>query len=113
MEYINHVHNDHTPHGEERKIMDAWLMCVQAIYIDILHSKAQHLQFPDDELQSIRHRLINSGGRIFALHARLEQDPPPLGNESIVDAVGFTAAVMHDICDCRHDNHANEFYNLA
>jgi hypothetical protein len=111
VEYIDHVHHDHLTGAPEYKVMDAWLMCIQSAYLDILHPKASSLQFPDDELRSIRYRLINSAGRALALEARLEQDII-IGDDHIVDAVAFASTVMHDICDFRHDNTANEFYNL-
>ncbi|BCS01766.1 uncharacterized protein AKAW2_60030S [Aspergillus luchuensis] len=108
-EYIEHVHRDHGP-GPHRKIMDAWLMCVQSVYLDVLHPKATELKFPDDERRSISYRLINSAGRALALHAQLEQ--PLIGTDEEVDAISFASTVMHDICDYRHDNMTKEYYNL-
>jgi hypothetical protein len=110
-EFITHVHQCHAADGPERKAMDAWMMCVQSVYLDVLHPKSNKLRFPDDELRSIRYRLINSAGRALALDARME-DHPIAGEDSTVDAVAFASTVMHDICDYRHDNTANEFYNL-
>ncbi|OOF93615.1 hypothetical protein ASPCADRAFT_53374 [Aspergillus carbonarius ITEM 5010] len=109
--YIEHVHRNHGA-GPECKVMDAWLMVVQAVYIDVLHPKAKRLQFPDNELQSIQNRLISSAGRALALHAQLEQPHPLIGNDDEVNAVAFASTVMHDLCDFRHDNTANEYYNL-
>ncbi|RAL04850.1 uncharacterized protein BO80DRAFT_461885 [Aspergillus ibericus CBS 121593] len=111
IEYIEHVHQDHGI-GPERKILDAWLMCVQAVYLDVLHPKAEYMRFPDNEHQSIQYRLISSAGRPLALHAQLEQPNPLIGNDEEVNAVAFASTVMHDLCDLRHDNSANEYYNL-
>ncbi|PWY90342.1 hypothetical protein BO94DRAFT_22972 [Aspergillus sclerotioniger CBS 115572] len=110
-EYIEHVHQDHGM-GPEHKVMDAWMMCVQAVYLDVLHPKAQSMKFPDDEHQSIQYRLISSAGRPLALHAQMEQPNPLIGNDDEVNAVAFASTIMHDICDFRHDNSANEYYNL-
>ncbi|KAE8151247.1 hypothetical protein BDV25DRAFT_152954 [Aspergillus avenaceus] len=111
IEYIQHVHHDHAADSKERMVMDAWLMSIQAVYLDVLHSKSEHLQFPDDELGSIQYRLVNSAARPLALQAWLEQ-MPLIDDNDIMDAVAFAAFVMHDICDCRHDKAANEYYNL-
>ncbi|GLA50454.1 hypothetical protein AnigIFM63604_006514 [Aspergillus niger] len=111
VEFINHVHRCH-PNGEEdHKVMDAWLATVQAIYLDVLHPKADSLKCPADELQSIRYRLVNSGVRALTLQARLERGPL-IGDDVIVDAVSIAMITMHDACDYRHDNQANEFYNI-
>ncbi|KAF7589816.1 hypothetical protein BBP40_003625 [Aspergillus hancockii] len=110
--YIEHVHSDHEPGAPEYMVMDAWAMCVQAVYLDVLHPKAERIQFPDNELRSIRYRLISAAGRALALHCRLEKRPF-IGNDHFVDAASFASTMMHDICDCRHDNRAKEFYNLT
>ncbi|MYV97072.1 hypothetical protein [Streptomyces sp. SID3343] len=111
VEYINHVHRDHEPDGQERKIMDAWLASTQAIYLDILHPKADRLRTLDDEQRTIRYRGINAAIRALALQARHEQGPL-IGDDDAVDAVALAAVVTHDACDRRHDNLANEFYNV-
>ncbi|MEV0618781.1 hypothetical protein AB0I81_36060 [Nonomuraea sp. NPDC050404] len=109
-EYIDHVHREHAADGQERKIMDAWLMSAHAIYLDVLHPKADHLRVPDDELRTIRYRVINGAARALTLQARLEQGPL-IGDDDTIDAVALTAMVTHDACDRRHDNLANESYN--
>ncbi|WP_327350339.1 hypothetical protein [Streptomyces sp. NBC_01304] len=111
VEYINHVHRDHTADGQERKIMDAWLASTQAIYADVLHPKAEQLRLPDDELRTIRYRVINAAIRALTLQARHEQGPL-IGDDNTVDAVALAAVVTHDACDRRHDNVANEYYNV-
>ncbi|MER5887185.1 hypothetical protein ABT160_25465 [Streptomyces sp. NPDC001941] len=111
VEYINHVHRDHEADGQERKIMDAWLASTQAIYADVLHPKAEQLRLPDDELRTIRYRVINAAIRALTLQARHEQGPL-LGDDNIIDAVALAAVVTHDACDRRHDNVANEYYNV-
>ncbi|KAE8353846.1 hypothetical protein BDV28DRAFT_132391 [Aspergillus coremiiformis] len=91
--------------------MDSWFTAIQSVYLDVLHSKAESLQFPGDELRSIQYRLINSGGRSVAQHVSQEHNTS-VEDATIIDAVAFAGLLMHDICDCRHDNKANEFYNL-
>ncbi|MFF2949803.1 hypothetical protein ACFVVU_00400 [Kitasatospora sp. NPDC057965] len=110
VEYINHVHHDHAADGEERKIMDAWLASTQAIYADVLHPKAERLRLPDDELRTVRYRVINAAIRALTLQARHEQGPLT-GDDNTIDAVALAAVVTHDACDRRHDNIANEYYN--
>ncbi|GFN12014.1 hypothetical protein AtubIFM56815_009567 [Aspergillus tubingensis] len=90
--------------------MDTWLSTLQAVYLDVLHPKAEGLRFPEDELQSIRYRLINGGMRAIALEVRLESGR--LDEDDLtLDAIAFVGVTMHDACDYRHDNLANEFYN--
>jgi hypothetical protein len=111
-DYIGHVHSDHAPGAPEYLVMDAWVTCIQAVYLDVLHPKAERIQFPDNELRSIQYRIINAAGRALALHTRIEQDVP-IGDDRFVNAAAFASTIMHDMCDCRHDNRAKEFYNLT
>ena len=110
-EFIDHVHRCHPHGGEDQKVMDAWLATLQAIFLDVLHPKADSLKLPDNELQSIRYRLVNSGVRALVLQARLEKGPL-IGDDITIDAVSFAMITMHDACDYRHDNRANEYYNV-
>ncbi|PWY65123.1 hypothetical protein BO83DRAFT_453440 [Aspergillus eucalypticola CBS 122712] len=112
VEYIAHVYRCHPHGGEYHKVMDTWLATVQAVYLDVLHPKAESLRFPEDELQSIRYRLINAGARGLVLQARLENGLLK-EDELTLDAISFATVAMHDACDYRHDNQANEFYNVV
>ncbi|OJI80665.1 hypothetical protein ASPTUDRAFT_194055 [Aspergillus tubingensis CBS 134.48] len=110
VEYIAHVHRCHSHNSEYHKVMDTWLSTLQAVYLDVLHPKAEGLRFPEDELQSIRYRLINGGMRAIALEVRLESGR--LDEDDLtLDTIAFVGVTMHDACDYRHDNLANEFYN--
>ncbi|RYO80290.1 hypothetical protein DL766_006638 [Monosporascus sp. MC13-8B] len=112
VEYINHVRCDHAVDGPEYKIMDSCLMGLQTVYLDVLHPKANRMQFPGGEMRSIRYRLVNSGSRTLTMQVRLEQDPLSRDDDGLVDAVACAAIGMHDASDRRHDNQASEFYNL-
>lgn len=112
VDYIEHVQQKHEAGGPESKLMDAWLMTTQCLYLDILHPKSDgRMVFPSHELNSIRYRLINGGVRALILQARLEQEPL-VQDDDIIDACAFALLAMHDTCDCRHDNKAHEFYNI-
>ncbi|PYH71340.1 uncharacterized protein BO88DRAFT_486637 [Aspergillus vadensis CBS 113365] len=111
VEYIAHVDRCHPHGGEHQKVMDAWVATAQSTYLDILHPKAEKMKGPEDELQSIRYRLINSAARALTLEARLEQGSL-IGDDNTIDAVAIAKLCMHDGCDYRHDNAANEFYNI-
>ncbi|KAE8149862.1 hypothetical protein BDV25DRAFT_130025 [Aspergillus avenaceus] len=89
------------------QLLDAWFMTVQSVYLNVLHPKAHSLNFPDNELRGIKYRLIDGGGRPLASLAQLEQRPL-VGGAKEVNAVAFASTMMHDICDCRHDNHAKD-----
>ncbi|GAQ45062.1 similar to An12g03510 [Aspergillus niger] len=72
--------------------MDTWLSTLQAVYLDVLHPKAEGLRFPEDELQSIRYRLINGGMRAIALEVRLESGR--LDEDDLtLDAIAFVGSV--------------------
>lgn len=110
VDYINHALR-HGPRTRECAVMDSWLACLQALYLDVLHPKATHINMGDDEQRSIRYRILNSAARPLSLLTALER-PNSAINEHLVEAVGFACMVMHDACDRRHDNLANESYNF-
>ncbi|KID91855.1 hypothetical protein MAJ_10878, partial [Metarhizium majus ARSEF 297] len=109
--YINHVHREHGADGLERKIMDAWVMCNQAVYLDALHTNDRQLLCMDDELRSIKYRLISSGFIAYALQFKLEQDASAI-DDDIATAVAVATLTMHEACERRHDNRGNAYYNL-
>ncbi|MFJ1790940.1 hypothetical protein [Kitasatospora griseola] len=110
-DYIDHVHRDHAPGARERTVMDAWLACLQALYLDVLHQKAARIAVGDDKQRSIRYRTVNSAGRALALLTSLER-PSGEFTEQLVEATAFVGMTMHDACDRRHDNAAHESHNF-
>jgi hypothetical protein len=109
--YIDHVHRDHGRGSRECAVMDSWIACLQALYLDVLHPKATSISAGDDVQRGIRYRIVNSAGRALALLTALEW-PNCAISDQLVEAVGFAGMVMHDACDRRHDNAANESYNF-
>ncbi|MEU3657698.1 hypothetical protein AB0E67_34065 [Streptomyces sp. NPDC032161] len=109
--YIDHVHRDHAPGSRERAVMDAWMACLQALYLDVLHPKASQIAVGEDKRRSIRYRTVNSAGRALALLTSLER-PDGLFSDQLVEAAGFAGMAMHDAFDRRHDNAAHESHNF-
>ncbi|MFI6956487.1 hypothetical protein ACIBJI_23800 [Nocardia sp. NPDC050408] len=108
--YIDHA-RQHGPRSPECAVMDCWLACLQALYLDVLHPKAVNITVGNNELRSLRYRILNSAGRPLALLTALER-PGGVISDQLIEATGFAAMVMHDACDRRHDNAANESYNF-
>jgi hypothetical protein len=109
--YIDHVHRNHGPQSRESVVMDSWLACLQGLYLDVLHPKASRIAAGNDERRGIRYRIVNSAGRALALLTALERPTGAITNQ-LVEATGFAGMVMHDACDRRHDNAANESHNF-
>ncbi|MGI5456874.1 hypothetical protein ACQEWB_27665 [Streptomyces sp. CA-249302] len=109
--YIEHVHRDHGPRSRERAVMDSWLACLQALYLDVLHPKAARIAAGDDKRRSLRYRSVNSAGRALALLTSLERPGGAFG-QRLVEATGIAGMALHDACDRRHDNAAHESHNF-
>ncbi|GAB2713183.1 hypothetical protein GCM10027089_41440 [Nocardia thraciensis] len=109
--YIDHAQQDHGPGSRECAVMDSWLTCLQALYLDVLHPKAAGITAGNNERRSIRYRIVNSAGRALALLSALEWPDDGISDQ-LVEATGFAGMVMHDACDRRHDNAANESHNF-
>ncbi|GIJ99387.1 hypothetical protein Aspvir_001519 [Aspergillus viridinutans] len=111
--YIRHVHQEHAEDQLERKIMDAWLMCILTAYLDILRPHdGSKLLCPDNELCSIKFRLVSSSFFASTLQQLNAAQGPSTEDLDIVTAVASVSCAIHDVCDRRHDNIGNVYYNL-
>ncbi|WBP90806.1 hypothetical protein [Kitasatospora cathayae] len=109
--YVRHCLVDHEDPAS-RLVMDNWMITLQAVYLDVLHEKATSPRFGADESRALKYRLINSGIRPLALAALLEGTHKGPADDALVDAVSLLALCAHEALDRRHDNCANEAYNL-